>query len=456
MPRETTAERVIRECGIPPGDVAHVMPGVVAVRPSWKGAIVAKYPAQPQYLEWLSRDYRASKVVLNSAGEHMWSLHKGPGAAAASTALVAADNMRYSVVGGIADVIKVHVMPGVPVSSPPTAKVLVGAVPAYPGQLYANEQGPASVTGSARAFNGIVLGQTTSWKVLRGSYFYGNQQPQNADTISEEVRLDGVVPLPASSHVDWLLISGPTALTRGEVYTQGVWWFAVESVEMALLLEAQARGTADRNEADRLLRDAEKARARGRDLSVMGQLLGLNPYRGYMPTRALADEYLAASGTSDGIDIGALNAKLRAGNVFYAVVSMSDSLDVTPIVLLEGVTSITITVGSTGECVYPGQTQPLDVDGLPSMLVALKDAGVSFEIVRPPPADFTVNQSIDYALDVAQRGLPDGADLWGDDGDRGAISLAAISAAARPLTSSQREVVRAALVPAVMETLIPV
>lgn len=456
MPRETTAERVIRECNIPPADVLHVMPGVVAVRPSWKEAIAARYAAQSQYLEWLSRDYRVSKVVLNSAGEYMWSLHKGEGTAAASTASVAAENTRHSFIGTTTSLIKLHVMPGVPAESPPTAHVLAGAVPAYPGQLYAYEYAPASITGPTRTFNGIVLGRTTSWRVIAGEYFSGGQQPTNQRTIANEVRFDGQVPLPASSHVDWLLISGPTALTRGEVYTQDVWWFAVESVEMALLLETQARRIADRNEADRLLRDAEKARARGRDLSVMGQLRGLNPYEGYMPTKALADDYLAASGTSDGIDIGALNAELRAGNVFYAVVSMSDALDVTPIVLLEGVTSITIAVGSTGECVYPGQTKPLDVDGLPSMLVALRAAGVSFEITRPPATDFAVNQSIDFALDVAQRGLPDGTTLWDDSGDRGAISLAAISAAARPLTSPQREVVRAALVPAVMETLIPV
>lgn len=208
------ANRIINALSIPESDVFRISPFIVAVNPSWAGAInqwVAN-EGQTWYQRWFAKDYRASRVVIGSAETNrIWCLHRGDIEAKPNTLAEQSQRLKTVVVGTKLS------------NDQPFSGNAQGIVSAFVvGRTSYHPTDPAiipeslNITGVQRQFAGVAIGGNVSVNVA--------MRPDGASAVPSYETGSYIIGatltsygMPADSLMNMILIEGPSSFDYGEV-----------------------------------------------------------------------------------------------------------------------------------------------------------------------------------------------------------------------------------------------
>lgn len=319
-----------------------VEPGLIAVAPSSATALRTAFADQAHYLAWLDRDYRVSAAYF-SGTVRGHRLHKGP---LATYPFMTTDFASVEVQGRIPD-------------TDLTSRLSVGftASAAYAGLVSAEYAGrTGQVNGlTSRSWEAAPTAPQTTWYrrtmcglPFSGTYsfvaslmlldgyspsYYGRgsfvtdsggsacRPYVRRDTGAYALREDGsgrstngmVVFEPIADLHNWLLVTGPTALTVGELFPGGFAWIWATNAEVANVLELSV-ATRQGAEKLNLEREVAKLRATEGGLGVIRGVASLNPYVMHWQTAQHATALWALSENQEGMNIVGLKTDWLSGS----------------------------------------------------------------------------------------------------------------------------------------------
>lgn len=357
----TSAQKVtnrLNAAAIPFKDIGH---GMLAVDPRHAAALRNAFVDQPHYIKWLNRDYRASYGYYSAANRGL-IIHKG----ALSKPRPLSPNFASTVPGpsithsgnagnhsgesfvtqgdflGVVDArFAAHAGPSINGGGIDRGKPIVTTT--LKRQLGGVAFAPRAtlVVEHYRDYMDYAAGESSRqvWPYQTRAF---TLKPDGSGLAADNERVYASV----ADMQNWLLVTGPSALTVGEFHPCGFAWVWATNNEVANVLESSLE---HRQGKERINLESEiaKLRASAGGLGVIRGTSDVNPYVMHDLTARYADDLWSKDGIEDGMNFGGLKEDWLSGR--WLPIGAKAAMDLEDLILFYEGTTWTVGLNTDGD-----------------------------------------------------------------------------------------------------------
>lgn len=467
----STAQKIIAGLGVFPGDIVEVG-DIVAIKPSYRGALLTFVSGQKPYERWLARDLRLSMRHLSgTVGDQVYVLHRGIGTIGTTMSVSCAQSRKGTVSTTVmAQNVWVHgATDGLAYMAAwrqayPTGN---GGAMEYSDPQWDHARSRFFMHESVTTFAGVPTGPRTrfGWDQIKFSNRCG--VVTNAPIYNQQVTLETTLnpnssePVISTLFDDYVVISGPSCITRGEIYpTRGFAYFALTGDHMASMLEDSLIGITDQGYKAKVTSQAVALRTRPTDVYSYVRTSGTwNRWSLDPKLASQADLLRDSTDVIQGVSMTDLNARLN-GDIF-GVTRGGRSFDLTSSLLAGLPQSLTVHASSTGLIsIDEAPSVAVGIESLADWLSAVVASGRTVIDALGTTSDMItfehralIDESRRVIAGTSEIHVGPSAGTLTTTGDNGAIWMCMLSGAASPLSAATVKALRFMLDPMSSQTI---